>query len=680
MAYQLPPSPPHFVDREDEQANALRAVAAWDQPSRPLCLALNGLGGAGKTELAFRIARELAERYPGGVLYEDLDDYRRDGAVETADVLGQLLRSLGVQPELLERSFAARAKQWWTKTEGMRLIVVVDNARYASEVLPLLPASGGGLVIVASHGPLHDLEDGAAVRLPLSPLDEPDAAELLRLVAADPRLAAEPDAAGGLVRLCSGLPAAVHVVGRWIRRHHVRPLSRLLGELTAELDEKGLPVVEGVWDAAYRALTPDAALLYRLLAVAPGPSLSRECAAALLGRGEDVADAALEELDGAGLLVWRQGRVRLPDLLRAHARRRARQDGGAEENAEGLRRLVRWYLRQAQRADARAAGTRLTLAAPLAAQPGALDVPVADMPVAEVPVADMPFEDKAGAVRWLETERHGLFGCVRTAYAYGLDSEAWALCEPLWTHYLDHPHDADAMDAFRTGLAAAQRAGRPRAVLRMRCQLARALWEQERFEEAERELEQALNAARSLGESPADRKLGASAVEFRGRFQLARGEWAGAAGDFEAARQVHEAIGNDYGVMLQTYQLGQALAELGDLERAAELLARAHASAAADGRERMTARTGLALGRVRQRLGDGGAARELYAASLASARARGSGQEEMRTLDALVSLAEETGDAEAMARHRAAAHAVRARNGLADPDPRPGPDPDPGQP
>jgi hypothetical protein len=45
---------------------------------------------------------------------------------------------------------------------SVRLILVLDNARYASEVLPLLPASGGSLVIVTSHGPLRDLEDGAA--------------------------------------------------------------------------------------------------------------------------------------------------------------------------------------------------------------------------------------------------------------------------------------------------------------------------------------------------------------------------------------------------------------------------------------------------------------------------------------------------------------------------------------
>ncbi|MEV8366294.1 AAA family ATPase [Streptomyces niveus] len=138
MAYELPPEIVHFVNREDEQNRALTAVAEWNARSRPLCLALSGPGGSGKTELAFRIARTLRDRYPDSVLYVDLDEYRRDGAVVVADVLGQLLVSLGVAPDMLANSFKGRCKQYWTRTDGQRLVVVIDNARYGTEVVPLL--------------------------------------------------------------------------------------------------------------------------------------------------------------------------------------------------------------------------------------------------------------------------------------------------------------------------------------------------------------------------------------------------------------------------------------------------------------------------------------------------------------------------------------------------------------
>ncbi|MEU6355051.1 NB-ARC domain-containing protein [Streptomyces sp. NPDC047072] len=591
MVYQVPPEPPHFVDREEPQARVLRLVGERDgRPpgARPLCVAVRGYPGSGKTELAFRLARKVAERYPDGVLYVDLDDVRRDGAVDLADVLGGLLRSLGA--DWIAPVFGERARQYWSLTRDKRLVIVVDNARYGEEAEALLPASGESLVIVTSHGPLYDLQAGAAVELPLEPLAEADALDLLERVTRDARIAAEPETARELLTLCDGLPAALHVAGGWLRRHQGRALPRLLGRVRAELDEKGIAPVERVWDAAYRELGADAARLYRLLAAFPGPSFTLAAADALLGVGAERAEDAMDELRLAGLLsgAGDDGRERLPQLLRAHAGRKAEADGHADERDAARRRLVRWYLRQAQRADLVAAGPRLKLAVDVPPVPGTHDVLFerAD---------DTGTSAKRRAYQWLEAERHALFGCVRLAYAAAPDgswgtAEAWALCEPLWTHFLDHPHFADHIDAFRTGVAAAQRDGHVRAVVRMRCQLARPLWEQGEFDAAEREMTQALAAVRAgFGQTAEEqrteeRKLAASAEEFRGMLRAAQGDWETAAGSFAAARTVHEEIENAYGVTLQTYRLGEALAHLGDLEHAAELLARARADFAAGDR------------------------------------------------------------------------------------------------
>ncbi|OEV09482.1 NB-ARC domain-containing protein [Streptomyces nanshensis] len=652
MTNQLPPEPVHFVDRAEEQDRTARELADWDEGrSRPLRVALVGMAGTGKTELVFRLARMLQESRPDGferILYSDLDDLRCEGVVEPADVLADLLRSLGVESGWIEDSFAARRRQYWEQTEGKRLVVIVDNARYGTEVEPLLPSSGASVVIVASHGRLHDLP-GADLEFDIGPLEKSDAEELLRQVAEDPRLDAEPEAVRRLLELCDGLPIAVHVAARWIRRHRRRPLSRMLDELSAELHDKGMPVVEKVWDAAYEGLGSDAALLYRLLAHAAGPSLPFEGVTALLGRGEDSADAALEELEAAGLLDNREEqRVRLHGLLRAHAKRRAAHDGTPEETSAGQSRLIRWYLRQAQRADVAAAGTRLAVAE------RAPEIPL---------TADVPFASKPEAYAWLESERHVLFDCVRVAHARGFHHESWALCEPLWTHFLDHRHYADVIDAFRTGLAAALRSEDLPAIVRMRCQLARPLWEQGEFQVAAEELEGAADAARTLGTSRTERILAASVMEFHGSLHTAQGKWRDAVGDFDAAREQHVAIGNEYGVLLLTYRLGEALAALGELDRAAALLSDAHTEARKMGRERLTARTGFALAGVRQSLGQIAAARDLYTESLASARDRKGDRDAALTLDALAGLAEETGDDAGAREHRAAAAALRARHG-----------------
>ncbi|NEB05198.1 hypothetical protein G3I78_40065 [Streptomyces sp. SID13726] len=660
MVYQIPPEPAHFVDRDAAQERVLRALDQHAPRNRPFCVVLSGYAGLGKTELAFRLARLVEERYPDGVLYADLDDVRRDGAVETADVLGALLRAL--ETEAVEPTHAGRARQYWSRTRGKRLVLVLDNARYGgTEVEALLPASGDSLVIVTSHGPLYDLQAGAAVELPLDPLTEPDALDLLERITRDARLADDPEPVRELLSLCGGLPAALHVAGRWMRRHAYRPLHRLTGELRAG----GTPEVEQVWDAAYRTLTPEAARLYRLLADLTGPTVTLASADALLGKGTHAAGSALEELHEAGLLDDRDqepGRSRLPGLLRAHARRRAEADEDPAERDTARRRVVGWYLRQAQNADLIAAGPRLRF------HPGADEVPG---------TRDVLFDRGDGeqaakrrAHGWLEAERHALFACVRLADEAGAcsewgTSEAWALCEPLWTHFLDHPHYADHIDAFRIGVAAAQRAGEVRALVRMRCQLARPLWEQGEFEAADRELTQAWSAVRAgFGTSPEERKLAASTREFHGMLRSAQGDWADAAGEFEASGLVHEEIGNAYGATLMRYRLGEALAHLGQLERAADLLTRARDEFAEGGRARLVSRASFALGGVLYRLERADEARELYAVALSGARGRGGIRDEIRVLDALAELESAQGRTTEATEHRDAARVLRERCGL----------------
>ncbi|MER5354539.1 NB-ARC domain-containing protein [Kitasatospora sp. NPDC002551] len=654
---QLPPALAYFEDRADERARVLAAVAEGPgDGGGPLVVALSGMGGIGKTALGFELARALLDHCPDGVLHADLDDLRRDGAVETADALGDLLRALDPQAHP-EPELRGRARQYWTATQGRRLVVVVDNARSGAELRPLLPASAEAIVIVASHGPLYDLDGVRLVELPLGPLGPEDAVNLLRRIVADPRFAADPEAAAELARRCAGLPAALYVAGHWIRRHRRRELRRLVEELTTELDREGLPVVEAVWDAAYGSLGPVAARLYRLLPHHPAPVVGDHAAAVLLGTDADAAADALDELDAAGLLERRPDGLGMHALLRGHALRRAGAEedaadaSGAADAASARRRLVRWYRRQAGRADLVAAGPRLTVSAPAAEAPAPAGVP------------DLPFPDAAGALRWLEDERLALYGCVRIAVEDGLDEEAVALCEALWTHFLDHRHYADAIDAFGRGVAAAVRSERLAATVRMRCQLARPLWEQHRYEEAAEELRLAVNGARLLGGTPEERKLRASAVEFRGKLASVRGDWAAAVPDFEAAREEHRAIGNAYGAMLQTYLLGRAAVAMGELPRAVDLLSEAYAEAGALGRERMTARTGFELGSALRASGRWAEAARLYEAALSSARERRSPGDELRVLEVLSALGEESGDVEAAARYRAEAEALRGPDG-----------------
>ncbi|MEV7192736.1 tetratricopeptide repeat protein [Streptomyces sp. NPDC093510] len=667
-SHQMPPDIRCFEDREAQRSHVLDAAARPRNTGRPLVVSVTGVHGVGKTALAVHLAHRLAgeHRHSYVVRYVDLDDHRPDGGADLADVMGELLRSFGVT-DLLEGAPARRRKQYWEQTGKRRLVLVLDNVRTGTEITQLLPSSAESVVVATSHRTLYDVDGGVDLELPVGPLEEPYAGRLLSRIVDDPRLAADPASAAELTRICGGLPAALHVAAEWLRKHRTRRLARLTAQLAAELDTRGVSTVETVWDATYQDLAPGAAALYRLLVEHPGPWIDPGAATALLGRGEDEAEDALDELVRARLLAGEpNGRLRLHGLLRAHAARRAdaerRADGDSEAD-EGRRRVVRWYLRQAQHADALRAGPRMTFAEPVPALP---DTPDTDFGITAV---DSENQQQAKALHWLEAQRPALYDCVRIAHARGLDDEAWALCEPLWTHYLDHPHLAQVIEAFTAGRDAALRAGRPlTALIRMRCQLARPLWERGRFDDAETELRLAAAAAETLGDGTRERKLRASVIEFRGLLGCARGEWAAAAADFEASRRIHTEIPNAYGAMLQTYLLGKALTELGELDRAEALLTDAHTRAEELRRPRLTARTGFALARVLRALGRPAEARALYAESLAEARLSESTREELRTLDALTELAEETGDTAAAEEHRAAARGVRERGGgLEDP-------------
>ncbi|GAA2636637.1 hypothetical protein [Streptomyces axinellae] len=724
LPLQLPVEAALFEDRDRERASVRSALGSRRGHAgvvRPLVVALSGMGGVGKSALGLRLAHEAHRASACGALYVDLDDLRRDGAVSPSDVLAVLLRALGVHEPWMEKDLAGRARQYAERTAGRALVLVLDNVAYASEAEPLLPVSADSVAIVISRSRLEDLD--GALEIPLGPLPAAAAQDLLHAVLEGSGPPGGPGTVAEIARMCGGLPAALHVAGRYLRTHRRRPPERLIAALRTELDEEGLPVVEAVWDAAYRELSADAARLYRLLPAHPGTSFTEPSAVALLGaRDPDAAYDALGELERAGLVaVWDRDqertdgaaaageapdtdadagvagharatdgaaeRLRMHDLLQAHARRRARHEGNPAEAGEARQRVVRWYRRQAERADQLISGSRMRFADPVAELPHAPDV---------------PFAAPAEAARWMSAEHAALHACVRLAHEAGTaqgDADAWGLCEPLWTHFMDHRHHADAIDAFEAGLAAAQRAGHLAAQARMRCQLARPLWETGHLGRAREQVDAAVRTAHAL---PGEPKLRASTLEFRGLTRSAEGDWAGAAEEFAASLRIHEEIGNTYGVLLQSYLLGKALIEQGAAHRAAELLADAHAEAQKQRRERMTGLTAFELARALEReaaddmageaadeethgaAGDaangtgygpgntgngpgsaGHTARltALYGRAVTSARSRGADHDEVTALRALADLAERTGDTAGAHRHRARARALTSRAG-----------------
>ncbi|MFE4176668.1 NB-ARC domain-containing protein [Streptomyces sp. NPDC056909] len=657
---QLPVEEQPFENRAPERELVGRELAARGRsarPVRPLTVVLSGVSGIGKTALAVRLAHELEEH---GLLsfYVDLDEWRTAGAIDLTAVLRHLLGWLTPAESQLPEERRALENRYRARTRDTRLALVLDNVWSADEITTLLPVSAESVVLVASQERLSALESRGALGLALEPLSFEHASEVLRQIVGGQAFGGR--TAGGvnpgessqalatIARLCAGFPIALHTAGKLLRAHPTRRMERIVDDLTKDLHEKGLPVVEAVWNAAYAALDPPAARLYRLMPHHPGYDITLDAVTALLGTGLDDGEDGFDGLTNAGLLALspRAGRRRMHSLLRAHAVRCAGRHGDPAETEEGLRRLLVWYRRQAERADRAIGADRMRMAEP----------------VPELPYApDVPFASAAEAGAWLDAERKALYGLVRIAGDLGEDTHAWSLCEPLWKHYEDHGNHEDAIRAFETGRDCAQRDGAAEALIRMRCQLAQALWKAGRAEDADTETRQAVLSAESVvpGEKPH-----ASALEFRGKYLAWRGEPEQAVVHFQRSRGIHLTIENPYGVLLQTFLVGRTLRAAGRLAEAEAELETARRMAVEQNRSRVTGRAVAELARTHRALGRTAQAVAAYEEALAHERARGSVHDQIALHDELAGVTEESGDPEAAERHRARARELRVQMGM----------------
>jgi DNA-binding SARP family transcriptional activator len=180
---QLPPAVPAFTGRGMELAclDAIAAGAARPgpaSPAAPVISALSGTAGVGKTALAVHWAHRVAGQFPDGQLYVNLRGFAPGGAaLEPDQVLCGFLDALGVPATRIPENLAARTGLFRSLLAGKRVLVVLDNARSAEQVRPLLPGSPGCLSIVTSRDQLAGLVATEGARpLALDPLSTPSTA------------------------------------------------------------------------------------------------------------------------------------------------------------------------------------------------------------------------------------------------------------------------------------------------------------------------------------------------------------------------------------------------------------------------------------------------------------------------------------------------------------------------
>ncbi|MFJ6211871.1 AAA family ATPase [Streptomyces sp. NPDC092296] len=332
---QLLPVPAHFTNRRDDLAALDRMLAsgAADGAPRPL-IVVNGPAGVGKTTLVSRWLRSLDAEFPDGQLYADLRGHSVDGPAGPGEALGQFLRALGLAS--VPTDLAELASLWRSRTAGLRIAVMLDNAFTAAQVRPLLPGGPGGLVVVTSRRRLSGLRMDGAEFHRLAAFGTAAGVELLSLGIGEDRVASELPSAQRLVALCGGLPLAVCLASARLASRPMQPVEALAEALARDADRLAALEVEGeatvrkALDASYAVLSPEAALLYRRLGPLPVLTFGTRTAAAACAESLPWAERRLDELVEANLVEdIGPDSCRFHDLVRVHARDRAVEDDPA---------------------------------------------------------------------------------------------------------------------------------------------------------------------------------------------------------------------------------------------------------------------------------------------------------------------------------------------------------------
>lgn len=331
----LPRDVPAFTGRDDELAR----LAALAGGGRVVVSAIGGTAGVGKTALAVHAAHQLLEQFPGGHLYADLRGYT-DGQdpADPGQILQAFLRHLGVPADMLPADVDERSGLLRQLLAKQPVLMVLDNARTETQVRPLLPGTGGSLVLVTSRSVLSGLE--VDERISLDVLPEFEATAMLIRAIGKARAGTEPQTVAELAGLCGRLPLALRIAGQLLAVHPAWPVTKLTQVLAAEQDRlsrlgAGDLQVRAAFRVSYAQLTEEDARVFRLLGLHPGPDFTAGSAAALAGTSADTAELVLARLAETFLITESAtGRFSMHDLLRLFARETCREiDRSADQEA-----------------------------------------------------------------------------------------------------------------------------------------------------------------------------------------------------------------------------------------------------------------------------------------------------------------------------------------------------------
>ncbi|HZR51323.1 MAG TPA: BTAD domain-containing putative transcriptional regulator [Streptosporangiaceae bacterium] len=557
---QLPADIGDFTGRADylwELDELLNPCRAPRGHSAITVVAVTGAGGVGKTTLAVHSGHRHREDFPDGQLYINLRG-TSDQPVAPGDALGQFLRGLGLDWPAIPVETDERAALYRSMLSDRCVLVVLDDARDAAHVRPLIPGGSRNAVLITSRDRLVSLD--AVERLHLGVLDENEARALFTRIVGDISTTAEPDATACVLSVCAGLPLAVRIAAAHLAAQPARTIGALAGLLTdmarrldvLQADDRS---VRASFQASYTALTrtvrvdgTDPMRVFRLLSLWDGPVISLPAAAAMSGLPESITEVCAETLVGAHLLDSPSPRhYQFHDLMHVYALEQAVSEETQADRHNALCRVFAWYLHTAERACSLIEPQRRSPSFP-----------------ADSAVRPLVFKSRDEAVSWCDSERVNLISATRQQARQGFDDYAWRLPAVLAPYYNLRKLWTDWIATHRIGLESATRESDSFGQACILADLARAYTDRRKFDDAGDAYRRALRLFREVGDEQGVLRILANLASMYGE----RGQQMAALDASEEALRMSRDLGEERVEAIILGNMGFACAELGRFDEA----------------------------------------------------------------------------------------------------------------
>jgi tetratricopeptide (TPR) repeat protein len=344
IPHQIPLPPLDFTGRDEElqelQGPLGRSIAI---------IGLRGMGGVGKSALAFALAERLQDSFPDGQIYIKMLGTSPE-PLKRSEVMAQIIRSYTLTLPLPENE-AELANLYRSILDGKRALLLFDDARDDNQVRPLLPPAKCCLVVTTRRK--FVLPGMIPKDLDVLTLDK--AVDLLQRISGMNSTGGpsqEKEAWEELARLCGCLPVALRAAGSFLANTPGLSPKQYIKALQDERKRLGIIGKEGVdedvvtkFSLSYSRLASETAQVFRLLSIFTGDFGAQ----AEENICQDEGNRHLNELVRWSLVEYqrpsqnRKGRYYLHDLVRLFAAGLLEEKGGKAAGNDVLQRHAEYY-------------------------------------------------------------------------------------------------------------------------------------------------------------------------------------------------------------------------------------------------------------------------------------------------------------------------------------------------